>query len=402
MRVMQVNAVVGIGSTGRSVVEMDHLLKELGHESYIVSGSPSNYDHVYQVGSAYSHKLHALLARLTGFEYGFSFFSTLKLTKYIGYIKPDVVFLRNIHANFVNLPILLQFLAENDIPTILVLHDCWFFTAKCTHYSKVGCVRWKTGCHDCPRLKNDIPSWFFDRTRYLWSKKKTLYEKIPRLGVIGVSEWIASEARLSILSCTGQIRRVYNWIDLDQFKPGNSISIRNELGLNGCFIILGVASGWTKAKGLDAFIELESLLGDDERIVLIGKMPTGICLPRKIISIPATENVDILVNYYSAADVFIQMSQEESFGKVVAEALACGIPVITNSRTANPELVTPETGIVVNNMSPASVYHACKRIKEKGKEAYAESCRKFAVDNFDMRHSVLQYIDMTKSVIGKE
>ena len=86
-------------------------------------------------------------------------------------------------------------------------------------------------------------------------------------------------------------------------------------------------------------------------MLLVGNMPK-ISLPKNVISVAATDSVNELVKYYNAADVFLQLSEEETFGKVVAEALACGTPVVTNGYTANPELVNASCGCIAKDLSP--------------------------------------------------
>lgn len=83
---------------------------------------------IYIIGSKLDHKLHALWSRVFGKQAFFSQCATRKMLKKIDKIQPDVVILRNLHGNYVNLPMLLKYLAKNDIATIgsnarlLVLH----------------------------------------------------------------------------------------------------------------------------------------------------------------------------------------------------------------------------------------------------------------------------------------
>ena len=63
-------------------------------------------------------------------------------------------------------------------------------------------------------------------------------------------------------------------------------------------------------------------------VVLVGTINEGIELPKNIITVPSTSSIDELAELYSSADVFITFSLEETFGKVSAEALSCGTPVI--------------------------------------------------------------------------
>ena len=220
MKVVQINAVCDTGSTGRICRELNDALIRNGHEGLILYGNGhSEYEFSRRVSGKLCVKAHGLLARILGKNAAYSPMATRKMIGILRSYKPDVLHLHNLHGNFVSLKPLLRYLAENDVPTVITLHDCWFFTGKCTHYTVAECNRWQTGCHDCPKLRGDIPSWFFDRTAEMWQEKKALFEAIPRLAVIGVSDWITNEAKKSFLADAKILRRIYNWIDLDVFYP---------------------------------------------------------------------------------------------------------------------------------------------------------------------------------------
>lgn len=373
MKVLQINAVNAIKSTGRLCSEFSDYLNNNGHEGYIAysTGLPSSKG--YKIGSKLDTKLHGLNSRLFGKQAYFSKGATRSLLSYISEINPDIVHLHNLHSNYINLKLLLKFLAENNIPTVITLHDCWFYTGKCTHYTVDNCYKWLKECGECPRLRNDNPSWFFDRTQQMLSDKKKLISAIPKLAVVGVSDWITKEARKSFLSSAKVLTRIYNWIELDKFKNVESKDIREELGLIDKFIILSVASEWSVAKGLDKFIELAETLQEQMKIVLVGKIDNKTQLPENIINIPQTNDISKLVKYYSMADVYVHLSREETFGKVIAEALSCGTPAIVLNSTACPELVDESCGIVLNDSQTSSILNAIKKIMSNGKKYYSES-----------------------------
>lgn len=394
MKVLQVNAVGGISSTGRNCYEISNYLHLQGDTCYTVYSAGKATSFSYHIASRAECKLHALLSRLTGLEGYYSPISTAKLLRLIRKLKPDIVHLNNLHANYLNINKLLHYLASHDVPTVVTLHDCWVYTGKCTHYTSICCNKWQSGCFDCPKLKEDIPSWFFDRTSKIWRDKKRGWLSIPRLAVIGVSDWITNEAKKSPMFANAQIiRRIYNWIDLSVFHHIDSAQAKRNLGLEGKRIILGVASGWSDKKGLDKYLQLSAMLHEDEYIVLVGKMPE-ISLLGNIISIPATDNMEELVTYYNAADVFLQLSKEETFGKVVAEALACGTPVVTNAETANPELVDSSCGIVLTSDAPADILDAVRRILRNDKNKYSLFCQIRAREMFDKEKNILQYCNL--------
>ena len=349
MKVVQINAVCGKGSTGRICVELNEMLMRSGHEGMILYGNgSSDYPHSKKVTGKWGVKLHGLLSRLFGKNAAYSPFATRRILRFLETYEPDVVHLHNLHGNYVNINPLLRYLAQKDIPTVLTLHDCWFFTGKCTHYTAIGCDRWQTGCHDCPKLKSDIPSWFFDRTAGMWEEKKSLFEAIPRLSVIGVSEWITGEARKSFLSNAKDVRTIHNGIDLEVFRLRSS-NVRQKYGIpSGKKVILGVAAGWCFEKGVDVFLALSERLDNEQyQIVLVGT-DSGIdsILPENIISIHRTENQRELAELYTAADVFVNPTRQDTYPTVNMEAIACGTPVATFRVGGSPEILDEQTGCI--------------------------------------------------------
>lgn len=399
MKVLQINAVNGIKSTGRTTLEMAEYLEDNGHEPYIAYSEGHSFKNGFKVGTKLEKKRHAFSSRLFGKQAYFSKSGTKDLLNYIEEIKPDIVTLGNLHANYINLNMLLDFLAKKDIATVITLHDCWFYTAKCTHYTIDSCYKWKTGCYSCPRLKKDNPSWFLDKTPQMYADKKERFQKIHRLAVIGVSDWITKEAKQSYLNKAMYIDRIYNGIDQEIFKPIINSDLKRNLGIEEKFIILGVASAWTKNKGLDMFIDLAKRVNDDINIILIGNINENIKLPTNIIHIKETHNSNELAEYYGMADVFLNLSSEESFGKVTAESLSCGTPAIVLNATANPELIGPGCGYIVKQNDIDSLISCISNVRINKKEYYSKSCIKYATLNFNKEVQYKKYLDLFERLI---
>ena len=92
-------------------------------------------------------------------------------------------------------------------------------------------------------------------------------------------------------------------------------------------------------------------------------------------------------------------SPQETFGKVSAEALACGTPVIANDWTANPEVAGSECGIVIHDNNDAEILAAVKNIRKLGKEFYSEKCIKRAQNNFLSTTQIEMYLDVAKRLM---
>jgi len=70
-------------------------------------------------------------------------------------------------------------------------------------------------------------------------------------------------------------------------------------------------------------------------------------LPSNIISIHRTANQTGLAEIYTAADLFVNPTREDTFPTVNMEALACGTPVLTFRTGGSPEIPDGQTGMVV-------------------------------------------------------
>lgn len=392
MKILQINAIYGGGSTGRTAKELDEALKQAGHESFIaVPESDLDEPNIYLIGTRLDHKIHAFFSRVFGLQGYFSFGATKRLIKHIETIKPDIVHLRNLHANYVHIPLLLKYLAKKDIVTVITLHDCFLFTGKCTHYTTQGCYKWQDGCHNCPKLKADNKSWFFDHTKKLWKDKKDLFGNIPRLAVVGVSDWITNEAKRSFLKSAKIIKRIYNWIDLSIFYPREYKS--NE------FTVLFISAGWVPdSQKFKDVLALSELLEDKARILLAGNIDSSIKLPKNITSLGYIKNTNDLANLYSQIDVYVHLSTEDTFGKVVAEAMACGAPAIVYNSTALPELVSNGCGYVVPAGELSQIYTAITEIIKNGKSAFNSACLKNVRKNFSKEKNINEYLELYQNL----
>lgn len=405
MRVIQINAVYGYSSTGRTTMDLHRGLVAAKHQSFVITSVLNKEfvdDEVYYLNNNLEKNIHSFLSKLTGLQGYYSYYSTKRIIEKIDIIKPDIVHLRNLHANFINIPLLLRYLSRQDIGVVLTLHDCWYFTGKCCYYTEDSCFRWQKKCGHCPALKKWNKSWFFDFSTKMLADKKRLFSNIKRLAVIGVSDWITNEAKQSILSNATIIDRIYNWIDFDVFYPRYTAALRKKYGLNGKYIVLGIAQKWTEQKGLRIFLEIAEHIDKDDAIVLVGGLEKEQVLPSNIIHFPATSDSATLALYYSMADVMLNPSIQETFGKVTAEAIACGTPVIVNNATANPELVGAECGIVINNNNINEIHHAIRTIKAKGKESYIDSCVDFAQKKFSKKILIAEYIILYQNLLSKK
>ncbi len=401
MNVLQINAVYGTGSTGRTTKELDEYLQSAGHNSYVVaSETDTDKPNIYVAGNRIDKKIHALLSRLFGIQGYFSVLSTIKTLKYISKCNPDIVHLRNLHANYINIPMLLNYLAKKDIATVVTLHDCFIYTGKCTHYTIQGCYKWQTGCYSCPKLKADNPSWFFDRTKTMWKDKKKCFNRVPRLAVVGVSDWITQEARQSLFKDATILQRIYNWIDLSVFYP-RANCVNKYKTKESDFVVLFMSAGWdVNSQKFKDILKMSEILGNDVKILVAGGGLDDVQLPENIYALGYISGTNDLAELYSSVDVYVHMSYEDTFGKVIAEAMACGTPAIVYDSTALPELVSGGCGYVVPKGDIDGVYNSILEIRKNGKKAYSQACINKVNSSFSKEICIQEYINLYEKLIG--
>lgn len=403
MNVVQINGSYGSAdSTGRNVKELHLWLKQHGHSSTVyvarINDGRQRDVGVQLYSSASERRVHAILSRIFGLQGYFSQKGTKKLIRNMERDKPEVVLLHVLHNNSINFPLLCDFLARKDIPTILVLHDCWYFTGHCCHYTEAECDQWKADCAHCPQIHQWNPSWFCDTAGRCLKDKQAWFSKIPRLGVVGVSEWITGEARQSILKNAKVLKRIYNWIDMDIFKPQDTSGLREELNLIDTeAILLGVASRWSNQKGLAELLMIAQN-HPDTTVILVGETPTMGNWPKNILRIGSVWEPQRLAKFYALADVFLNPSKQETFGKTTAEAICCGTPVVAYDTTACTELVQQECGILVKNGDMRKYENAVQKTLAQGKSKYQAACLSFAHENFSIEHSIRAYVFLFESL----
>ncbi|WP_201319213.1 glycosyltransferase family 4 protein [Paenibacillus sp. EPM92] len=396
MKVLQINSVCGVGSTGRIATDIHNILLEQGHDSFIAYGRdlPMNCDSSIRIGTKYDNYGHVALTRVFD-KHGFgSKKATQDFITEVEKLDPDIIHLHNLHGYYINIEILFEYLKQANKPVVWTLHDCWAFTGHCSHFDFIGCNRWKTGCHDCPQTKNYPSSYIIDNSKSNYLMKKEIFTGIKNMTIVTPSKWLAELVKESLLR-EYPVKVINNGINLDVFKPTKS-NFREINHLNNKYVILGVASVWDKRKGYEYFIELSKQIKEDVSIVLVGLTDKQIKeLPKNIMGIAKTNNIIELAEIYSAADVFINPTLEDNFPTTNLEALACGTPVITFNTGGSVESIDESCGIVVSKENVNELLNAIQNIRYNFKDRTACVNRSKLYDKNDkFREYIQQYCEV--------
>lgn len=384
-RVILVNTVVGTGSVGRLVEGLYHTLSANGYECLVAYGrgmAPADINS-YRIDQDLDVYIHGGLSRLTDRHGFYSKHATQEFINIIEDFNPDIIHLHNVHGYYLNIKVLFEYLKKKDIRIIWTLHDCWTFTGHCSHFEYIGCNKWVSGCYACEQLSEYPKSLGKDNSDRNYREKKELFTGFDKMTLVTPSWWLASRVEQSFL---GEYHTVVvpTGIDLDVFHPvyeerkGDNLifRLRNNLNLRNKNVILGVANPWRERKGLLQFVNLSKMLNERCAIVLLGLNDEQLSeLPENIIGIGHTDSTEELAALYSMADIYVNMTLEDTFPTTNIEALACGTPVVTYRSGGSAESIDDTCGISVERNSVQGVVAAIDTIlSQKGTAYTQEDC----------------------------
>lgn len=351
MKVLMINSVCGIRSTGRICTDIADGLIAQGHEVKIAYGReqiPQRYkDIAVRIGSDLGVKINALKCRLFDNDGFAAKAQTKKFLKWANNYNPDVLWLHNLHGYYINVEMLFAWIkSKPNMKVKWTLHDCWAFTGHCAYFTMAQCSKWQEQCEQCLQKKNYPTSYLADNSAKNYIRKKKAFCGVNDLTIITPSKWLAGLVKESFLG-EYNVEVLYNKIDLNAFKPTPS-DFKERHGIQNKKIILGVASVWGKRKGFDDFLKLSELIDDNYRIVLVGVDKQQLkMLPKNAIGIERTNNVKELAEIYTAADVFFNPTYEDNYPTVNLEAQACGTKVVTYDTGGSSETIYSDNAVII-------------------------------------------------------
>lgn len=353
MRVLMVNSVCGIRSTGRICTDLAQRMEEEGHEVKIAYGRVEEVPEQFKkfavrIGNDLDLKIHAIRTRILD-EHGFgSKKATQEFLKWADEYNPDLIWLHNVHGYYINIEMLFDWIKSRpQMEVKWTLHDCWAFTGHCGYFTMAQCDKWKSACMNCPQ-KNKYPaSLLKDNSKHNFERKKAAFTGVQNMTLITPSRWLAELVKQSFLK-EYPVEVHYNRIDTTVFKPTPS-NFRKKHNCEDKKVILGVASVWDERKGFEDFLKLATMLDDSYLIVLVGLNETQIqkCKPN-MLGIQRTNSPRELAEIYTAVDVFFNPTYEDNYPTVNLEAEACGTCVITYCTGGAPETIYRRDSIVVD------------------------------------------------------
>lgn len=371
MKALQINTVAGEGATGRIVDAIAERLTRDDDEAIIAASRGDTAvaeAELWRIGSRAGCIAHFLASRLLDRHGLASRHATEALCRRIDAARPDVVHLHNLHGYYLHLPALLKYLIEKQIPVVVTLHDHWLLTGHCASPDIAGCKLWmEAQCRHCP-LRGSYPRSYTDRSGRNVALKRELLKGLAPVSYVAVSQWMKSEAEKAGLY---PVRLITNGIDSEFYSPAADEPRRP--------VVLAVANVWNTAKGADRLVELRRLLPPEVEIEVAGEIRYAPLSHQPGITRLGYLNAEEMRAKLRSAAVAVSLSRSETWGMAVAEALACGTPVVGFANTATTEMLAACGGTAVADVD----------IKALATEVMAQLRRPFDSDAARRRHQAV-------------
>lgn len=282
-------------------------------------------------------------------------------------------------------------------PMIWTLRDMWPMTGGC-HYS-LHCDRFEQECGKCPHLGSNRK---YDLSTMLQQRKKKFYP--DQIRFVGISHWISEKARKSSLLGNYKIETILNNIDLSSFFPSQKTEAKNHfnLSIDKPVILFGAQYINSIYKGVDILADVIKKADRNAQLVFFGRDKPDFRNSGLKYSHLGFLNADELRKAYTAADVFVSTSRMEAFGKTVAEAMACGTPVVCFDETGSADIVDHKlNGYLAKPFEAEDIISGITYILEHPEyNALADRAIEKVKSSFDPEILTKEYIRLYEQVSG--
>jgi glycosyltransferase involved in cell wall biosynthesis len=234
-------------------------------------------------------------------------------------------------------------------------------------------------------------SWIWRYFRS-WIHKKCVHYALKNSSfIVAVSEALKDDISSF---CNRKIEVIPNVVEVEKF----SLSEEKKSGT----LNLGILGGMGNLrKGLDILLESVSMLKQMDLTVHIGgdgvllekfkkiSKDLGVYEKCRFYGEISSENI---IDFYSMLDLFVLASRDETFGVVVVEAMASGLPVIATDCGGPREIITKETGILVEKENPGELARAIVFMSENLGSYEKNVIRKYALEKYG-RKAFVERVD---------
>jgi len=192
-------------------------------------------------------------------------------------------------------------------------------------------------------------------------------------------------------------------IDSRIFHPGRGdATLREHLGLDPDTRLLVYAGRFTAEKKLHVLVEAVRKLGERYHLILVGGGGPGaeLARPANVTVVPFERDQRQLARLLASCDVLVHPGDCETFGLIVLEAMACGLPIVGTNSGGVAELVDRETGILAEPNNVDSLAGAIEAIYYRDMARMGEAARRKAAERYDWNEILPQVLGRYDILLG--
>ncbi|HEX8521006.1 MAG TPA: glycosyltransferase family 4 protein [Tepidisphaeraceae bacterium] len=295
---------------------------------------------------------------------------------------------------------------SRDIPLVWRLADMGPLTGGC-HYDD-HCGKFSEKCGACPQLGSSDEH---DLSRDIWLRRNDALASLGpgQLNLVGTSRWIADQSRKSSLLNRFPVSVIPNGLDTDVYTPRDKRFCRDLWNIpQDAQVVLFLAESLNnRRKGLEYLAQAMAMLKDIPRLLLLSVGGNTIPLDPAVrhLNLGRIDHDRTLSTIYSAADIFVIPSLQESFGQTVIESLACGTPVVGFDAGGIPDMVRPgQTGWLVPTGNAEALANAVRTAlsEQDLRQAMSPRCREIAVAEYSMPVQAQAYAQLYQTLLDRK
>ena len=288
------------------------------------------------------------------------------------------------------------------IPVVWTLHDMNAFTGGC-HFDS-GCGRHRGSCGECPKLGSTEEG---DLSRQVWNRRQRAYSRmsLTQLQLVAPCRWVADEVRQSGLLGRFPVTVIPNGVDLDAFAPRDRNLARDVLGVprDAKVLLFAAHRVGERRKGFPFLVEAIGGLREIQNLHLLS---VGGNSDLQQLGIPYhplgyISNERLLSVVYSAADLCVVPTLQETGPMIAIESLACGTPVVGFPAGDMPDMVRAGlTGLLVPLGDSQALREGIRHMLASP-VALAEmstNCRRIAVEKYSIHRLARDYLELYESL----
>lgn len=363
-----------VGGSGVVATELGKLLAEKGHEiHFISSGLPFRLNKMYH--NIYYHQVE--VNSYSVFQYPpYDLALASKIAEVIKREKLDILHVHYAIPHAV-CAILAKQMAGTDVKIVTTLHG--------TDITVLG--------YD-PSL-NDLIKFGIEKSDAVTAVSNALVEQT-----------------IEVINPDKTIETVYNFIDERVYQKTDSNHLRQEYGILDHEKVVIHVSNFRGVKRVQdvvaSFAKIQEavpskllLVGDGPEMTPVCKLVSKLGLDDHVLFLGKQDKLEEL---YSLSDLLLLLSEKESFGLVLLEAMACGVPCIGTNIGGIPEVIIDgETGYIcefgnVDEVAEKSIQLLTDSAQH---HAFSEAAMSLVESSFRSETITEEYLAIYRRILGK-